>query len=167
MRLLRRADNCFLDGCFLLMVILLTLGNSKLVVILITLDKSKIDLTTKLSQQRLDAWATFWATYPLYRHVTMASQTCKGLHQLWALPKLLLVAYFSWLLRLNFDLLFQHSELGYLWLPTPHWAAPVLLTGHHTMPAVTRCFPPNPYLGKQRISLGVASILSMFLCSYT
>ena len=50
---------------------------------------------------------------------------------------------------------------------TPHCAAPVWLTGHYTVPLVTRCFPPNPYLGKQRISLGVAIILSICLCSHT
>ena len=32
---------------------------------------------------------------------------------------------------------------------------------------VTKCFPPNPYLGKRRISLGVTSILSMCLHSHT
>ena len=35
------------------------------------------------------------------------------------------------------------------------------------LPAVARCFLPNPYLGKQRITLGVARILSMCLCSHT
>ena len=37
--------------------------------------------------------------YPCNRHSTLASQTCEGLHQLWALSRLLSVAYFSWLSR--------------------------------------------------------------------
>ena len=61
----------------------------------------------------------------------------------------------------------QHSQLDYLWLPTSHCAALVWLTGHHAIPLVTKCFPPNPYLGKQKFSTGVASILSMYLCSRT
>ena len=63
--------------------------------------------------------------------------------------------------------LFQHSQLGYLWLPTPHCAAPVWLKGYHTMAAVTRCFPPNPYLGEKRMLLEVASILRMCLSLHT
>ena len=72
----------------------------------------------------------------------------------------------------------QHSQLGYLWLPCPHFAALAWLTGRHAIPLVTKCFPPNPCLGKQRISLGVdlvrlrislgvAIILSMCLSSHT
>ena len=68
---------------------------------------------------------------------------------------------------LLFTSLSQHSQLGYLWLPTPHCAALVWLTGHHGIPLVTKCFQSNPYLGKQRISLWIASILSMYLCSHT
>ena len=37
------------------------------------------------------------------------------------------------------------TQSGYLWLPTPHCAAPVWLTGRHVMPLVTRCFPPQPF----------------------
>ena len=37
----------------------------------------------------------------------------------------------------------------------------------YAMPLVTKCFPPNPYLGKWRISLGVTSILSMCLHPHT
>ena len=61
----------------------------------------------------------------------------------------------------------QQSQLGYLLLPTPHCAALVRLTGCHAIPLVTKCFPPKPCLGKQRIFLGVAVILSMCLCSHT
>ena len=43
----------------------------------------------------------------------------------------------------------QHSQLRYPWLPASHCVAPVWLTEYHTMLAVTRCFPPNPYLGKE------------------
>ena len=63
-----------------------------------------------------------------------------------------------------FSLISQHSQLGYLWLPNHHCVAPVWLKGHHVIPFVIKCFPPNPYPGKQRISLGVTSILSICLC---
>ena len=42
----------------------------------------------------------------------------------------------------------NHSQLGYVWLPTPHCPALVWLTGHHALPAVTRSFLPNPHLRK-------------------
>ena len=42
----------------------------------------------------------------------------------------------------------QHSYLGHLWLPTPHCAALLWLTGDHTIPLVIKCFPPKPYPGK-------------------
>ena len=78
---------------------------------------------------------------------------------------------FNYLMRRHpvflFTSLSQHSQLGYLWLPTPHCAALVWLTGHHGIPLVAKCFQPNPYLGKQKISLGMASILRMCLCSHT
>ena len=61
----------------------------------------------------------------------------------------------------------QHSQLGYLWLPTTHCAALVWLTGNHAIPLVIKCFPSNLYPGKERISLRVTSILSMNLCSHT
>ena len=35
----------------------------------------------------------FQATFPCHRHSTLASQTGEGLHQLWALPRLLLIAF--------------------------------------------------------------------------
>ena len=43
----------------------------------------------------------------------------------------------------------QHSQLGHLWLPNSHCAAPVWLTERYTTPLVTRCFPPNPYQGSR------------------
>ena len=61
----------------------------------------------------------------------------------------------------------KDSQLRYLWLSTPHCAALVWLTGHHAIPLVIKCFSSNPYLGKQIISLGVTSILSMCLHSHT
>ena len=61
----------------------------------------------------------------------------------------------------------QQSQLHYLWLPIPYCAALLWLTRCHAIPLVTKSFPLNPYLGKQGISLGVASILSMCLCSHT
>ena len=63
--------------------------------------------------------------------------------------------------------LLQYSQLDYLWLPAPHCATHMWLTGCYVMPLVTRCFPPNFYPRKQRISLGVAIILSKYLWSHT
>ena len=48
-------------------------------------------------------------------------------------------------------------------LITLRCAAPVCFTGPHATPLVIRYFPPTPYLGKQRISLGVVIILSICL----
>ena len=31
----------------------------------------------------------------------------------------------------------QHSQLGYLWLPTPHCVASLWLTGHHAVPSLS------------------------------
>ena len=45
----------------------------------------------------------------------------------------------------NFTDFKQDSQSGCLWLPTPHCAAPVWLTGHHVTPLVTRYFPPTLY----------------------
>ena len=95
-----------------------------------------------------------------------------GFSDLWRFPPALqsipttFGCLFSWLFShpvFWFTPLSQHSHLGYLWLPTSHCLAPVLLTGHHAIPVITKCFPPNPYLGKQRISLVVATILSICL----
>ena len=65
-----------------------------------------------------------------------------------------------------FSPLSKQSHLGYLWLPTPHYAALVWLTEHHVIPMVIKPFPPNLYPERQRISLGVTSILSICLCSH-
>ena len=35
----------------------------------------------------------FHATLPCHRHSTLASQACEALHQLWALPRLLLIVF--------------------------------------------------------------------------
>ena len=59
------------------------------------------------------------------------------------------------------------KPVDYTWQPTTHCAAPVFITECHAMPMVTGCFSLNAYLGKQRISLGVTTILSMCLCSHT
>ena len=39
------------------------------------------------------------ATLPCHRHSTLASQVCEGLHQLWALPWLLLIAFCFFIYR--------------------------------------------------------------------
>ena len=44
--------------------------------------------------------------------------------------------------------------------------APVWFTGRHVRALVTRHFLLNPYLEKQWISVGVASILSMYCCTH-
>ena len=61
----------------------------------------------------------------------------------------------------------QYSQLGYFWLLTPHCAAPVWLKRGYVTSLVTRYFPPNPYLGKQKTSVGVTSTLSICLWAHT
>ena len=56
----------------------------------------------------------------------------------------------------------HHGHLGHLLLPTAHCAEPVWLARRHAAPLVTKCYLPNLYLGKQRVSLGVRGILSMW-----
>ena len=53
-----------------------------------------------------------------------------------------------------------HTKLGYVWLPTPHCAAIVWLTGRYATPLIIKYLPPNSCLGKQRISIVVAIVLS-------
>ena len=50
------------------------------------------------------------------------------------------LAFIYWLPKhpgFCFTYLSKHSQLGYLWLPTPNYAAPVLLTGCYTIRVVT------------------------------
>ena len=87
-------------------------------------------------------------------HSTLASQTCEGLHQLWAPPLhfIRLPFFFQWLVIHFFDSLpfSQPSLSGHLWLHTPHCAAPVLLAGRHAMPEVP-ALSTNPLPQKIRI----------------
>ena len=53
--------------------------------------------------------------------------------------------------------------MSHLQYPATHFAALVWLTGSHATPLVTSQLPLNSYIGKHRISLGVASILRMWL----
>ena len=58
---------------------------------LLTLNKLK-KVTTKLPWEKLDACTFLFLVFFLaiascHRHSTLASQTCEGLHQLWALPR--------------------------------------------------------------------------------
>ena len=120
------------------------------IVVLLTLDKSK----------KIFVFTNF-------RQVTYISLQ-NSLRRNWMPEQPLLFTY--WLLRhpvFWFIPLSQHSQLGYLWLPTPHCAALVWLTGRYAMPLVTKYFSPSPYLEKWRISLGVTSILSMCLHPHT
>ena len=149
------------------MVSLLTLGKLRLLVILLIWASQKLTLqqnplrrnwmSEEFSRLLIHAIGSLpW----LLRSVKVSTSSE-------LLPQLLSIAYFSWLFRhpvFWFTLLSQHSQLGYLWLPVPHCKAPVWPTWHHAMPAVTRCFLPNPCLGKQRISIWVAIILSICLC---
>ena len=92
----------------------------------------------------MDAWATFWATYPCHRHSTMASQAHEGLHQLWALPRLLSVAYFSWLFRhpvflFTFLFLTQSARLPLVTYPSlcsayVTYRMPYHASGHQKLP---------------------------------
>ena len=56
-----------------------------------------------------NSWSSFrfQATLSCHRHSTLASQACEGLHQLWALPRLLLIA-FSFSSTTNATLLSGH-----------------------------------------------------------
>ena len=56
---------------------------------------TNINFTTKLSYEKLDAWATFWAAYQWHPYSTLASQIWEGFQQLWTLPWLLTIVYFS------------------------------------------------------------------------
>ena len=60
--------------------------------------------------------------------------------------------------------LFQHSQLGCLWLPNIDLCDLRDAMPHHWSPSASH---PTPYLGKQGISLGLAIILSMYLCPHT
>ena len=78
-------------------------------------------------------WMAAFAIYSLHN----------SLRRNWMLRQSLLFAY--WLPKHPVFLIHPlHSQLGRLWLPTPHCAAPVWLTGRHAIPLVTRCFPPYP-----------------------
>ena len=66
-----------------------------------------------------------------------------------------------------FTSLFLTQSIRLPLITYPHCAALMWLTGRHAMQAFTERFPPNPYLGKQRIFLGVAIMENMCLCSHT
>ena len=141
--------------------ILLTLGKLRLMVILQIWPYSKTPIgKTGCLSKFLGYLSMLPAVHPGFS---------EGLHQLWPLPNYFRLPNFLDCSGIHFFYspapLSNYSQLGRLWLPSPHCAVPVWLTRHHAMPVVTRWFLPNPYLGKQRVSLGVASILSIYLCS--
>ena len=113
-------------------------------VILLTLDKSKIKLTTKLPWEKLCIFFFFFslAITSCHRHSTLASQNCEDLHQLW--------------LYLTTRLFFKCLGIQFLIGSLVTYGMPYHARGHQ-----------HSYLGKQRISLGVAIILSMCLCPHT
>ena len=89
-----------------------------------------------------------------------------GLHQLWALPQHLGFFVFECLGIPFFNSpLTQSVKLPMVTYPS--LCSTWWLMGRHATPEITTCFPPSPYLGKQRISLGMTIILSMRLCPHT
>ena len=86
----------------------------------------------------------FCATTLCHRHSTLASQTHEGLHQLWALLQHK-ASFFFECLGIKFFNLQSHVT----------YRMPCHARGH-----------PHSCLGKWRISLGVAIILSICLCSH-
>ena len=58
----------------------------------------------------------------------------------------------------------KHGRPGHLWYPTTRCVVLVWLTGRHATIFFTKYFPPNLYLERLKVSLGVASILKMCLC---
>ena len=152
-------DGCFLDGFFLMMVILLTLNKLKIDDHFADFEQVKNWSYSKNPLGETGCMSNFLG------YLSMPPALHPGFSDLWRSPPAL-----SSFLDCSGVQFFNspplHSQLSYLWLPTPHCAAPAWLTGHHAMPTVTSCFPPNPWLGKQRISLGLVSILSMCLCSH-
>ena len=124
-------------------------------VILLTLRKSKIDLTPKLSPRETGCLSNFlgyvsiatgtphWLLRPV--NVSTSYEIYPGYFRL---PTFVDCSGSRFLIHS----LSQHSQLGYIWLSTPHCTATMWLTGRYATPLVTRWFPPNPCLGKQRIS---------------
>ena len=53
----------------------------------------------------------------------------------------------------------QHSQLDFLWLPTLDCAARAWLTGRHSTPLVTRCFPLQPLTSSFTLSWAIARFL--------
>ena len=88
----------------------------------------------------------FWATNLCHLHSTLTSQTCDGLHQLWALPQHKAVLFLFERLGIQFFILHSHVTYG--------------------RPCHARCHS-HSCLEKQGISLGVEIVLSICLCSHT
>ena len=141
-------DSCFLDGCFL-DDLLTALDKSKnCFFISLTLGKSKINPTTNslrnwMPEELSGELIHTTGTPPWIRRPMKISTSSQLYADYFRLPTFLDCSRSQ-----SFDSppFSQHSQLGYLWLPTLHCAALAWLTGYHAMPAVTQCFPPNPYL---------------------
>ena len=85
----------------------------------------------------------FPETFPCHQHSTLASQVCKGLHQLWALPWLLLVA----LLLPSFSdtvLLRVQRFFSVRFLPKGVFYFALLPTFWHVLWVGTRAGTPHP-----------------------
>ena len=157
---------------------------SWMVVILQTLGKSKLFFWLWVSHDRWSFLLTLgnslhqnslrrnWipeklsGLLPCHWHSILASQTCEGLHQLWALPNYfrlatsLIVQASSFLIHPHFWT--QSVRLPLITYPLLRstcvtYRTPCHASGHHILPT----------LEKQGISIGMASILSMCLCSHT
>ena len=101
----------------------------------------------------------------LLRWLLPTINLCKTLRRNWILREPLLFGY--WFPKHPLFWFARNSQLGHIWLRTPHYAAPVWLTGYHAATLVTSYFPPNTYLGKGRTSIEVRGILRMCLPSHT
>ena len=62
------------------------------------------------------------------------------------------------------SLLFQHRQLGYPWLHTPHWRALAWLTGCLAISFVIKFLPPNPYPGKKEKHFRHVPLLTHLIC---
>ena len=138
-----------------LLVILLTLNKLRLSGYLTTLDRLSCFLDDCFSCQKLRQnsrgrnWIPehFLATTSCHWHYTLTSETCEGLHQLWALPRHETFFFLSFeCLGIHFFNLHSHVACR----------MPCHARGHS-----------HSCIRKQMISLGMAIILSIYLCSHT
>ena len=120
-----------------------------------SLSKKKQIFQTKMNYQDF-MWCVF-----LYSPKTYISHMIYRSHTLYMSQNSLLI---YWLLKYPvfwFIPFSKHRQSGHTWYLAPHYTEFVWLTGCHAAALVIKYFPYNPYLGKQRISIGAASNLSI------